>query len=143
MDTHITFHGTSEENLLSILKNGFSCNFGKGYGSAFGKGIYSTPCIKYASCYTETNKLLVCEIQSSLTLKLLKKEVLHRKNKNIKYDLLIIDDCDEYLCSKTHNIKPIGILIVNKKWDGDTLIDVEVVEKRLLGDQFSLENILL
>ena len=143
MDTHITFHGTSKENLLSILTNGFSSNFGKGYGSTFGKGIYSTPCIKYASCYTETDKLLLCEIQSGLTLKLRKKEVLHRKNKNIKYDLLIIDDCDEYLCSKTDNIKPIGILIVNKKWNGDTLIDVEVVEKRLLGDQFSLDNILL
>jgi hypothetical protein len=141
-----TFHGTDSINLASILKDGFLKKFiGGNYGSTFGPGIYSSSDPKYASTYGNSNILIICRIRvTEDKLNVVTKYQTKRKDykKTIQdFDLIIISDADEYLCSNPEVIVPIGIAIVEKTIQDDTLLDCKILEMRLLGDVWNLENI--
>ena len=53
------FHGTNNQNALSILDNGFDFNMcGSNWGSTYGKGIYFTPNLETAKAYSDDNTII-------------------------------------------------------------------------------------
>lgn len=130
--TFTTYHSRSEKNAFNILENGFQEEFiGKkgGFGLIFGKGIYTTTNLKYASMYHPScNKILVCKIETDNFKTMTNKEYLKmrkkEKEKLEEYDLLIIEDLDEYVCKDVNKIKVKKMIVVNKIFENNTLIDV-------------------
>jgi len=145
----ITYHGTDDKNLPSLFANSFDSNLKSGYGKTFGFGVYTTPNIKYASMYSDTNKVLICKIETNKYIKISKTNA-KQKNKEYKeilknYDLIIIEDetnpdCPEYLCPNPLNVSIIGLLIVEKKIEDNLLLETNILETRILGSLESLES---
>ena len=125
-----TYHSRSEKNCFDILENGFQEKFiGKkgGFGLIFGRGIYTTTNLKYASMYhPDCNKMLVCEIDTNNFIKMTMKDYNNRKKELEDYDLLIIEDMDEYICKNVKKIKVKEMLVVKKVFENNTLKDVEI-----------------
>jgi hypothetical protein len=136
----IAYHSTSEKNISDILINGFKENFGKGFGTTFGNGIYTSPDIKYVSTYNiECDKILVCKIKPVKTKKINIKEFLYlkRKYKNEleNLDLLIISDANEYICKNVNCIRVIQVItidrIIKKNTDGHQYLHDIIIKERL------------
>jgi hypothetical protein len=143
-----TYHGTDSKNLYSILKQGFDLKkSGINFGSTFGNGIYTTPNIPYASTYITNNnselyQLIICEVDCLSSI-IINKPLKKSKYNKIKEDVIIIDYNSEILCKNKTKIKVIGILQIKKIMDNNTLIKVEIIEERLLGDKWTEFNILI
>jgi hypothetical protein len=136
----IAYHSTVEKNISDILKNGFKENFGKGFGTTFGNGIYTSPDIKYVSTYNiECNKILVCKIKPIKIKKVNIKEFLYlkRKYKNEleDLDLLIISDANEYICKNVNCIRVIQVItidrIIKKDKDGRQYLHDIIIKETL------------
>jgi hypothetical protein len=136
----IAYHSTSQKNISDILKNGFKENFGKGFGTTFGNGIYTSPDIKYVSTYNiECDKILVCKIKPGKTKKINIKEFLYlkRKYKNEleNLDLLIILDANEYICKNVNCIMVIQVItidrIIKKDKDGRQYLHDIIIKETL------------
>ena len=101
------YHGTSSQNALSIMKNGF--NFekaGQNWGKTYGKGIYFTPNYETARFYATEDGIILSfniEIEPYYLTKFIspnskKKLKLPVKNQNnIHYNCIVSPDKDEYL----------------------------------------------
>ena len=115
----ITYHSTSEKNIPDILKNGFKENFGKGFGSTFGNGVYTSPDLKYVSTYNvDCDKILVCKIKTDNVKTLTVRDFLYfnRKHKKLleDLDLFIISDVNEYVCKNVSCISVIQVMTVER-----------------------------
>jgi hypothetical protein len=127
----LAYHSTSEKNISSILKNGFSQNWGKGFGSTFGNGIYTSPELKYAATYNiDDDKILVCKIRTDNVKTMTLKEFSYQKKRKRdldKFDLLIISDCNEYICKNPRCISVISAIkikrIMKKNKEGQLYLD--------------------
>ena len=97
------YHGTSSQNAISILQNGFDFNkSGSNWGKTYGKGIYFTPNYDTARFYAETNGIVL-----SFDLKIepyyLKKDISPSTKKkltitnNKTYNCIVSPNKDEYL----------------------------------------------
>ena len=137
MTTYITYHSTSECNIESILLNGFQDRFGECYGLTFGKGVYTTTDLKYASSYNiECDKILECEIVTENTIELNVKEY----KKNIKRiekenpDLVVIKDASEFVCKNLCKIRVISVLtvekVLEKVFGQEQLVSVRILDRK-------------
>ena len=126
-----TYHSTPEHNIESILSNGFQKRYGNNYGLTFGDGIYTTSSILYASTYNiECDKILLCEIVTDNYLKLTSYEYRRMSRKKYlleKYDLIIITDCDEYVCKILETIKVIDVLNIKREIENNQVKSVSVI----------------
>ena len=116
---YIVYHSTPEKNISSILENGFKENFGKCFGSTFGRGIYTSPDLKYVSTYNiDCNKILVCKIKTDNVKILTIRDFLYfnRKHKKLleDLDLLIISDANEYVCKNVSCISVIDVITIDR-----------------------------
>jgi hypothetical protein len=97
----LLYHGTSVENALSILKNGFSFEkCGSNWGKTYGHGIYFTPNYDTAKFYAG-DKGIVLSIDIAINGYKLNKYLSPNSKKKIKipedYNCVISPDEDEYL----------------------------------------------
>tara|TARA_Y100000389_G_scaffold49909_1_gene45598 strand:- start:106 stop:417 length:312 start_codon:yes stop_codon:yes gene_type:complete len=97
----LLYHGTSIENAISIMKNGFDFSkSGKNWGCTYGNGIYFTPNYKTAKFYAQSDGIVLSfnidVIEFQLT-----KYVSPNSRKKPKipenYNCLVSPDKDEYL----------------------------------------------
>lgn len=101
----ILYHGTSEKNALSILKNGFDINrAGENWGKTYGIGIYFSPNYETAKFYANSNSNtggIVISINIKLNTFNLKKDISPSNKKKIKipkgYDSIISLNKDEII----------------------------------------------
>ncbi len=156
----IAYHGTDEKNIPSIFLNGFDNRLKSGYGSNFGSGVYLTPDLKYASTYSDGNKVLICKIITdkyiTVTQRFAKSFYNKREYDEIKskYDLIIIEDQDdkdipvEYLCTDNKKVSVIGLKIIEKTIKEQDLIEtlesVKTIDCKIIGENgLTKENIFL
>lgn len=97
----LLYHGTSVENAISILKNGFSFEkSGSNWGKTYGKGIYFTPNYDTARFYAG-NEGMVLSIDIKINGFKLTKFLSPNDKKKIKvgeeFNCIISPDEDEYL----------------------------------------------
>lgn len=103
----ILYHGTSAENALSILKNGFDINrAGENWGTTYGKGIYFSPNYDTAFFYANSDTLnpgIVISITVDLNPFILKKDISPNQKKKFilpkdkHYDSIINPNGDEVI----------------------------------------------
>jgi hypothetical protein len=98
----ILYHGTSDLNALSILKNGFDINkSGSCWGNTYGKGIYFSPNYNTAKFYAGDNGI-VLSFDIKINPIYLKKDYSPSSKKKIKidenlYNCIVNKNNDEYL----------------------------------------------
>ena len=103
----ILYHGTTMQNALSILKNGFDINkAGNNWGTTYGKGIYFSPNYDTALFYAnsdESNLGIVISINVDLNPFILKKDFSpnqkrkFRLPKDSNYNSIINPNGDEVI----------------------------------------------
>lgn len=95
------YHGTSFENTLLILKNGFDFNrAGNNWGTTYGKGIYFSPNYETARFYA-TEKGIVISLKLNINPYKLLKDIKPNSKKRLNipkiYDSLINPNEDEVI----------------------------------------------
>ena len=95
------YHGTSQANAMSILKNGFDFSkCGSNWGSTYGKGIYFTPNYDSAKFYAGEDGL-VLSFELNVECYYLKKDISPSKKRKFKipdgYNCLVNPNQDEYV----------------------------------------------
>ena len=103
----ILYHGTSVENAISILQNGFDINrAGVNWGITYGKGIYFSPNYETAKFYANSdpeNQGIVISITVNLNSYILKKDISPNQKRKFKlpkdkyYDSIINPNGDEVI----------------------------------------------
>lgn len=107
------FHGTNNQNALSIIDNGFDFNkCGSNWGSTYGKGIYFTPNSKTAKAYSDDNTII--EITIDINPFYLTKDRSPNSKKKIKipqnYNCIVSPNKDEYVLIEKFTPKSIRII---------------------------------
>lgn len=134
----ITYHSRSEKNITDIIENGFQEKYiGQkgGFGTIFGKGVYTSTNLKYVSTYhPNCNKILVCQISTNNYEIMSISEFKKCLKKNQEYldhlDLIIIGDNEdnyEYVCKNLKKISVIKVLTVEKKFVNGVLREVKII----------------
>ena len=95
------YHGTTMENALSILKEGFDFNkCGSNWGSTYGKGIYFSPSYDEARFYASEDGI-VLSFELNLECYYLKKDISPSKKRKFKlpdgYNCLVNPSGSEYI----------------------------------------------
>lgn len=95
------YHGTSQANALSILKEGFDFSkCGSNWGSTYGKGIYFSPSYDEAQFYASDDGI-VLSFELDLECYYLEKDISPSKKKKFKlphgYNCLVNPSGDEYI----------------------------------------------
>jgi len=156
----IAYHGTDEKNIPSIFLNGFDPKIKSGYGSIFGSGVYLTPDLKYASTYSDCDKVLICKIITDKYITVTQHFAQSHFNKKnydeikSKYDLIIVEDQNdknipvEYVCLDYTKVKVIGLKIIEKIIEEhdyqENLVDVKTIDCKIIGENgLTKENIFL
>tara|TARA_Y100000816_G_scaffold244366_1_gene191966 strand:- start:734 stop:1078 length:345 start_codon:yes stop_codon:yes gene_type:complete len=103
----LLYHGTTLDNALSILKNGFDINkAGNNWGITYGKGIYFSPNYETAYFYANNNMSkpgIVISVNIDLVPYILKKDISPNQKKKFKlpkdkdYDSIISPNGDEVI----------------------------------------------
>lgn len=99
----ILYHGTTIENALSILQNGFDFNkSGSNWGNTYGKGIYFTPNYETAKFYAQNNGIVISVNIETIEYHLNKMISPNSKRKikipnDKEYNCIVSLDKDEYL----------------------------------------------
>lgn len=131
------YHSRSEGNIPSIVEHGFQEKFiGQkgGFGLIYGRGVYTSDNLKYVSTYHPTcNKVIVCEIVTDNYIRIKSKDYNKKNRKKYEdYDLLIVEDMNEYVCKNLEKIRIKEVITVKKTFDHDTLVDVFIEKNDLL-----------
>lgn len=99
----LLYHGTTQENGLSILLNGFDFEkSGSNWGNTYGKGIYFTPNYQTARFYAGEDGIVI-SIDIKVNIYYIKKMISPNSRKKIKipqdksYNCIVTPDLDEYL----------------------------------------------
>ena len=100
----ILYHGTTSENALSILRNGFDLSkCGTNWGSTYGKGIYFTPYHDTAKVYAGDEGIVLSFILD-IEPYYLEKDVSPSKKAKLRipdgYNCLVNPNKDEYVFYK-------------------------------------------
>ena len=95
------YHGTSQINALSILRDGFDFSkCGSNWGSTYGKGIYFSPSYDEAHFYAGEDGM-VLSFEMELECYYLEKDISWSKKKKFKlpngYNCLVNPSGDEYV----------------------------------------------
>ena len=101
----LLYHGTSSENAISILKNGFNFDkIGSNYGTTYGKGIYFSPNYETARFYANQNTHgTVLSFNLNIIPFYLIRDISPNSKKKIKlpndkeYNCIVSPNKDEYL----------------------------------------------
>lgn len=128
-----TYHSTSEKNIPSLLEHGFQDKFiGQkgGFGLIYGRGVYTSQNLKYVSTYhPECNKVIMCEINTDNYITIRAKDYTKKSRWRYEdYDLLIVEDINEYVCKNLEKIKITEVISVRKTFEKDMLVDVRIEE---------------
>ena len=105
MQKMLLYHGTSSENAISILKNGFDFEkAGSNYGTTYGKGIYFSPNYETAQFYANENSNgMVLSFDIKIIPFYLTRDISPNSKKKIKlpkdkeYNCIVSPNRDEYL----------------------------------------------
>ena len=98
----LLYHGTSAENAISILKNGFDfTRSGCCWGNTYGKGIYFSPNYKTAKFYAGENGV-VLSFQINIEAFFMTRDISPSSKKKLKideskYNCIVNPNKDEYL----------------------------------------------
>ena len=97
------FHGTSRENALSIMENGFDFSkSGSNWGNTYGKGIYFSPNEETARFYAGENGIVI-SLKIEIDPYYLTQDISPNSKKKIKlpenenYNCIVNPNGDEYL----------------------------------------------
>ena len=98
----LLYHGTSEQNSISILKNGFDFDrSGSCWGNTYGKGIYFTPNYDTAKFYAGEDGV-VLSFEINIKPYFMTKDISPSSKKKLKinrniYNCIVSPNKDEYL----------------------------------------------
>ena len=99
----LLYHGTTKENAISILKDGFDFEkSGSCWGNTYGKGIYFTPNYETARFYAGENGIIL-SLNVNITPFYLTKDKSPNSKKKINvpkdknYNCIVSPNKDEYL----------------------------------------------
>lgn len=127
------YHSRSERNIPSLLEHGFQEKFiGQkgGFGLIYGRGVYTSDNLKYVSTYHPVcNKVIVCEINTDNYITIKSKDYTKKSRKKYEdYDLVIVEDMNEYVCKNLDTIRIKEVITVRKTFEKDMLVDVSIEE---------------
>jgi hypothetical protein len=113
----ITFHGTTKEIALKILDTQYLVG-GSGtkvkHGSAYGKGVYSSPHIGKAFSYATQTEGCSYILINIMILGKMQINVAGKEHKN-DIDTLMVSGMDQFVSKKSENIIPIGYYVIDNK----------------------------
>ena len=110
---YLAFHGTDTDNITSIIENGFILDKFTNFGATYGRGVYLSPYPIEARCYSDSDKVIVCEVV--IDNPFIEKTKQNKRMKNIwqrTYDTYINRFGTEYVIRDPFQITIKGVLEV-------------------------------
>ena len=141
MGEKLLFHGTSIDNLESILENDLLLNANHSNGTVFGKGVYFTNNINRAMKYSPSSKkcIMICKVHIGEITKGERTMVVPPKGYDTTVNIL--DNPDIFVKYKSRTFKIVGYLKIEDKKTQCISVSFKNTKDESIGIYYIPENI--